>query len=138
MAKEKVSMRRKSAVIMKWRASGLTQAEFCRAEGLQQWQLSDWKRVVASQSDMEMSNVIKDSTEPTRQRKPKRRRQQPDKETFETSDFVPVRLIQAEPEQSNKLPDFVIEVQLRGGHVMRVASDCSPEFLGSLVAALNC
>lgn len=28
----------------KWRASGLTQAEFCRREGIPEWKLSGWKR----------------------------------------------------------------------------------------------
>jgi transposase-like protein len=31
-------------VVAKWRASGLSQADFCRQEGIQQWQLSWWKR----------------------------------------------------------------------------------------------
>ena len=38
--------RKKRAAVAKWRASGLSQAEFCRREGLQQWQLSEWKRFV--------------------------------------------------------------------------------------------
>jgi len=30
--------------VARWRASGLSQAEFCRREGIAQWQLSTWKR----------------------------------------------------------------------------------------------
>lgn len=37
-------------IVAKWRASGLSQAEFCRQEGLQQWQLSMWKRGVGKPS----------------------------------------------------------------------------------------
>ena len=37
---------KKIATVEKWRASGLTQAEFCRREGLPEWQLSGWKRFV--------------------------------------------------------------------------------------------
>lgn len=31
-------------VVAKWRASGLSQAEFCRREGIPEWALSEWKR----------------------------------------------------------------------------------------------
>jgi hypothetical protein len=31
-------------VLAKWRASGLSQAAFCRQEGIPEWQLSNWKR----------------------------------------------------------------------------------------------
>ena len=36
--------RHRRDVVATWRASGLSQAEFCRQEGIQEWQLSEWKR----------------------------------------------------------------------------------------------
>jgi hypothetical protein len=36
---------RQLQAVAKWRSSGLTQAEFCRREGLKEWQLSNWKRL---------------------------------------------------------------------------------------------
>jgi hypothetical protein len=38
------SARKRKALVAKWRSSGLTQAAFCRQEGLQEWELSNWKR----------------------------------------------------------------------------------------------
>lgn len=35
------------ATVERWKASGLTQAEFCRREGLQDWSLSEWRRRLA-------------------------------------------------------------------------------------------
>ena len=36
--------RHRRDVVATWRASGLSQAEFCRQKGIQEWQLSEWKR----------------------------------------------------------------------------------------------
>jgi len=35
------------ATVERWKASGLTQAEFCRREGVKEWSLSDWRRRLA-------------------------------------------------------------------------------------------
>jgi transposase-like protein len=35
--------------VTRWKASGLTQAEFCRRENMEQWELSEWKRWVQRQ-----------------------------------------------------------------------------------------
>lgn len=40
----KYSERERRGFVAKWRASGLTQAEFCRREGIKEWELSTWKR----------------------------------------------------------------------------------------------
>lgn len=32
-------------MVSKWRSSGLSQAEFCRKEGIPEWSLSQWKRI---------------------------------------------------------------------------------------------
>lgn len=39
-------------MVSKWRASGLSQAEFCRQEGIPEWSLSQWKRREESNSDL--------------------------------------------------------------------------------------
>lgn len=43
-------------IVARWRASGLSQAEFCRQEGLEQWQLSEWKRKVAREDGVKPSS----------------------------------------------------------------------------------
>ena len=35
---------RQREAVDNWRASGLSQAEFCRREGIPEWALSEWKR----------------------------------------------------------------------------------------------
>ncbi len=38
------AIRRQNSVVARWEASGLSQAEFCRQEGIPEWSLSEWKR----------------------------------------------------------------------------------------------
>ena len=38
--------------IERWKASGLTQAEFCRREGLKDWSLSEWRRRLGEKAAM--------------------------------------------------------------------------------------
>jgi hypothetical protein len=38
------TQRKQREAVAKWQASGLSQAEFCRREGIPQWSLSEWKR----------------------------------------------------------------------------------------------
>jgi hypothetical protein len=40
----KYSERERRGFVAKWQASGMSQAEFCRREGIQEWELSNWKR----------------------------------------------------------------------------------------------
>src|ERR1700733_3192132 len=97
MAREKTSMRRKCAVVRKWRTSGLKQSDFCRAEGLKEWQLSDWKRAVARHEEQDgltpdgPAMAANGSVE--RRTRQKRRRQQPIKVAEESQKFVPVQLV---------------------------------------------
>jgi hypothetical protein len=49
-SQKKYSARQRRALVAKWRSSGSTQAEFCRQEGLQEWELSNWKRLQEKQS----------------------------------------------------------------------------------------
>ena len=39
-------------MVLKWRASGLSQAEFCRQEGINEWSLSQWKKREERNSDL--------------------------------------------------------------------------------------
>jgi len=45
--KDRSGQSERSAVVAKWKASGLSQAEFCRQEDFPEWKLSNWKRAEA-------------------------------------------------------------------------------------------
>lgn len=43
-AQKQTSDEERRDMVQKWKASGLTQAEFCRQENIREWSLSFWKR----------------------------------------------------------------------------------------------
>ncbi len=43
---ERAANRQQEATVRRWQASGLSQREFCMREGLPEWKLSDWKKMV--------------------------------------------------------------------------------------------
>lgn len=45
--KDRSAQSERTAVVAKWKASGLSQAEFCRQEDIPEWKLSNWKRAEA-------------------------------------------------------------------------------------------
>jgi DNA-binding transcriptional regulator YiaG len=55
-------------LVAKWRASGLSQAEFCRREGLEQWQLSEWKRLEAKHSEANSDEGVQGANRATPRR----------------------------------------------------------------------
>src|SRR3984957_4573271 len=148
--------RKKRAAVAKWRASGLSQAEFCRREGLQQWQLSEWKRFVevlesqnpeALPADGEAGAARTYASERARQQnKPATGRAARAKRaaaaTMAGQSFVPVEgvgVVEEYPKGGVACTelDCVLEVVLRGGQIVRVARDCQPQLLGAVVAMLN-
>jgi hypothetical protein len=145
VVKQRVA-RKKFAAVAKWKASGLSQAEFCRREGLQEWQLSDWKRFVErlenEARDLPEHSRIDEHPgahkEPTMRQK---RRQQQDEIVAEPQPFVPVRVIDVAAEEDMHkaigVVDFVLELVLKRGQILRVAPNCEPQFLGAVVSVLD-
>lgn len=135
-----VHARRKIATVEKWKASGLSQAEFCRREGLQQWQLSEWKRFVQVLDEQKRSSVASSNMVAPRDGSKDKVSSAPG--GAQPSPFVPVRL-KDEAVGGDKNGEaatgssYVLEVLLKHGHVIRVAANCEPRLLNAVVSAIG-
>lgn len=137
---------RKIATVAKWKASGLSQAEFCRREGYQQWQLSEWRRWVEKLDSQTAVLSAQNRPDKSRSRGQKKKRQskQPPQERQEIAagpqPFAPVRLVDAgigNTEQHSAQFNSVLELVLKHGQTIRVAPNCPPQFLDAIVATLE-
>ncbi len=138
--------KRKIATVENWKASGLSQAAFCRREGLQQWQLSEWKRFVEKLENEAAGVPARSGLRGVHGKRRKRsgrqshQRQETDIKA-EPPTFVPVQLVEDTAEDCRDNPasvfDFVLEVVLKRGQIIRVAPNCEPQFLGAVVSTLD-
>ena len=103
-------------VLARQQQSGITQADFCRREGIQQASLSWWVRELKERDQ---------SHRPVRKARPKK--------SARRSAFVPVHVIQATSRPSAS----PLEVVTRGGHIVRLQPDFDSTALRRLVAALE-
>lgn len=51
--------RQREETVERWSTSGLSQAEFCRREGLRPWLLSDWKKQIEARKQRKSGGAIK-------------------------------------------------------------------------------
>lgn len=116
-------------LIQDWSSSGKSGAEFCRLHGIKYYQLKEWRQVIqkrdAESKPSQQSSVTGERSRKTRKGKP----------IF--THFVQAKITDshsAKPIHPNQSP---IELTLPCGMVMRVASACSPDFLASVVTALE-
>jgi len=66
----KYSEQQRRKFVAEWRASGLSQAAFCRREGIEQWRLSNWKRSEAKRGHNGKSKTAATAgTKPVRKRR---------------------------------------------------------------------
>lgn len=148
------NVRKKIATVAQWKASGLSQAEFCRREGLQQWQLSEWKRYVEVR-ERRKEEAQGQPAEASTGRSPgaRKRTEAANLRTSRTErnggvterrPFVPVRLVDVVAEGSRDTGNTaassfgcVLEVVLRCGRTIRVAANCEPLFLSAVVSTLD-
>jgi hypothetical protein len=138
---------RKMATIAKWRASGLSQAEFCRREGYRQWQLSEWRRWVEKNEKKTEAPSARMRSDRIRSRRTDNKANRPRSvqesaaSTTGLHTFVPVQLVEAAAEscEQHHANSFssVLELVLKRGQIIRVASNCPPHFLGAVVATLE-
>lgn len=142
--------RKKIAIVARWKASGLSQAEYCRREGLQQWQLSEWKRFVeardrqgqdaaANRAVEADANILPEANAAVRRRGRRARAA----DVVQPPPFVPVRLVEEAADDGGecRVPNdspYVLEVVLDRGQVIRVAAHCEPQFLSAIISAINC
>lgn len=138
----------KISTVAQWKASGLSQAEFCRREGYQQWQLSEWRRWVEKheRQQSETSPIVARPDKGQRRRKERRRKPMQQQIASPTDaagpqHFVPVRLVEAGAKDNEQYQasefNCVVELVLKRGETIRVAPHCPPQFLGAVVATLN-
>lgn len=148
VARDDEVARKKIAAVAKWKASGLSQADFCRHEGLAQWQLSEWKRFVEARAREAAAKPVKADKKPSRSadragnRGGQSGRSQPSRTQARPQAFVPVTvvgdldIVGGAPEAVNDF-NCVLEIVLPGGRMLRVSQHCRPEFLGAAVSALE-
>jgi len=118
--------------LKEWSASGLSQAAYCRREGLDQCTFSGWKRRlgwktgrVTPQSEAARGHV----GSAHRQDDSQRRTRGPERAPV----FVPLRVTGAPACAANSR----FEVVLRNGRVVRCESSVRPAVLAALAAALE-
>lgn len=92
-----------------WRKDGTTQAEYCRAHGLTPADFSWWKHELARRDAVAKRSTQKAGTTP----------------------FVPVQVVTRNAES------VLCEIVLRDGRRLRVGSECAPEWIAKVAAALE-
>jgi hypothetical protein len=152
MARNRTNARKKIATVKQWKESGLSQVEFCRRKGMQQWQLSEWKRLAKAlegQEDALDGRGVKPSMNtPPGACKAKVKethranRQLPSPTAVEPPPFVPVQLLDAsigDSREEDASANFacVLEIVLKRGQTVRVAPNCQPQFLHAVLSTLD-
>jgi|GEM_PF-2181195 len=100
-------------LLRRWRAGGLSQAEFCRRRGIAAWKLAWWKRRLGEEPVTEgpPGPVGEEHREP----------QMP---------FLPVGVVASRPA-------FELELTLQGERVLRFSANVEAAKLAAIVAALE-
>jgi hypothetical protein len=129
------------------KASGMGVVAFCKAEGLQDHRFWYWGREFRKLDDATKAKAAK-SKSAARAVRPKvvaktthieSPAAKDPKEPGE--DFAPVRLVDDESPapatKSKEEPSNTAEIVLKGGRSIRISSDCSVNFLKTLISALE-
>jgi len=104
-------------ILARQQQSGLTRADFCRREGINDNAFTWWTRELKKRD--QSRHVPQRKAE--RQKGPRR------------PAFIPVRVIQAAPRNGSS----ALEIVTRSGHVVRVQPDFDPALLRKAIAALE-
>lgn len=100
--------------VQKWRASGMTQAAFCRKEGLLEWQFSNWK-----------CRIVREETE----------------EQAQKPSFAEVKIARSQPPTTSSKTDVYVlrkviaEIPFAGGAIS-ILSDADAEAIRNILIAL--
>ena len=114
--------RRRKRLVAEWRRSGESAAEFGGRRGISQWALYSWVKQLGAGPNRHRQK-----------RRPVRR-----STTARVPGFIPVRLVgdgHADPPAQGT--EGVVEIQLRGGDVVRVVGEVSVERLRAVVTAVR-
>jgi len=113
--------RRRKRLVAEWRRSGQSAAEFGGRRGISQWALYSWVKQLGAGPN---------------RRRPKRR-PVGSSTTAGAAGFIPVRLVGDGHSDPPAAAEGVVEIQLRGGDVVRVVGEVSTERLRAVVAAVR-
>jgi len=112
---------RRKRLVAEWRRSGQSAAEFGGRRGISQWTLYSWGKQLGAG--------------------PNRRRQKrwPVRRSMAAGSpgFIPVRLVGDGHSDAPARTEGAVEIQLRGGDVVRVVGEVSAERLRAVVAAVR-
>jgi transposase-like protein len=113
--------RRRKRLVAEWRRSGESAAEFGGRRGISQWALYSWVKQLGAGSNRRRQ-----------QRRPVR-----SSTRAGASGFIPVRLVGDGHADSPTRAEGAVEIQLRGGDVVRVGGEVSVERLRAVVTAVR-
>ncbi len=111
---------RRKRLVAEWRRSGLSAAGFGERHGLSQWALYAWAK--------ELGGGLK---------RPRWKRRRARRSTAAAPGFIPVRLVGDGDVDPPARSEGAIEIQLRGGDVVRVVGEVSTERLRAVVMAVR-
>ena len=130
MAKE----RHWRGVIKSWHSSGITAAEFCRRHGHKYFQFQDWRKIIQKRDAQTAAMQRKGGSSKLNRNQHSARATRPRQPAL---DFVQASITDS-VRASSVLPDeSKVEVVLPCGTVLRITTTCPPEFLSTVVAALE-
>jgi hypothetical protein len=112
---------RRERLVAEWRRSGQSAAEFGGRRGISQWALYSWVKQLGGGPN----------------RRCQKRRPARSSTTAGGPGFIPVRLVGDGPADPLARTEGAIEIQLRGGDVVRVVGEVSAERLRAVVTAVR-
>ena len=112
---------RRKRLVARWRRSGQSAAEFAARRGISQWALYSWAKQLGAGPG------------------PRRQPRRPIRSSTAagTPAFIPVRLVGDGHADPPARAEGVVEIQLRGGDVVRVVGDVGAEWLRAVVTAVR-
>ena len=105
-------------ILLKWRESGLSLAEFARRENINYWTIWDKKQ----KSNPAISKKQKESKQTASEKA--------------LPEFVSVNLVSDSTDNANKAYSSM-EILLRTGRILRIDNRCQMEFLAEVVSTLE-
>jgi len=112
---------RRRRLVAEWRRSGQSAAEFGGRRGISKWALYSWVKQLGGGPNRrrQKGRPVRSST------------------TAGVPGFIPVRLVGDGPSDAPARTEGAVEIQLRGGDVVRVVGEVSVERLRAVVAAVR-
>ncbi len=112
---------RRRRLVARWRRSGQSAAEFGARRGISQWALYAWAKHQGGGPSRRLQ--LRRPTRSSRATGP--------------AAFIPVRLVGDEHGDPQTRAEGIVEIQLRGGEVVRVVGEVNAERLRAVVTAVR-